>query len=96
MTGLAGGPLGVVVGALAGAGVGGATASLTDTGFSDEFLRELQEHLQPGTSALIVLVEHDPVKSMAEAMAGVGGVVLQQTITDTLVEELMAEGDPHG
>jgi uncharacterized membrane protein/sporulation protein YlmC with PRC-barrel domain len=96
LIGLVGGPVGVVVGALAGAGLGGAAAGLTDTGFSDEFLKELQEHLQPGTSALIVLVEHDSVKSMAEAMSGVGGVVLQQTITDTLVEEMMVEGDPQG
>jgi uncharacterized membrane protein len=96
LIGLVGGPVGAVVGALAGAGLVGAAASLTDTGFSDDFLKELQEHLQPGTSALIVLVEHDSVKSMAEAMAGVGGVVLQQTITDTLVEEMMAEGDPEG
>ena len=94
MIGLAGGPVGAVVGALAGAGLVGAAASLTDTGFSDDFLKALQEHLQPGTSALIVLVEHDSVKSMADAMAGVGGVVLQQTITDTLVEEMMAEADP--
>jgi uncharacterized membrane protein len=94
LIGLLGGPVGVVVGALAGAGVGGAAVGLTDTGFSDEFLRELQEHLQPGTSAFIVLIEHDSVRSMAEAMADVGGVVLQQTITDTLVEQWMGESEP--
>jgi uncharacterized membrane protein len=94
LIGLVGGPVGVVVGALAGAGIGGAAAGLTDTGFSDKFLKELPERLQPGTSALLVLVEHDSVKSMAEAMADVGGVVLQQTITDTLVEEWMGESEP--
>jgi uncharacterized membrane protein len=94
LIGLVGGPVGVVVGALAGAGVGGAAAGLTDTGFSDDFLKELPERLQPGTSAFIVLVEHDSVRSMAEAMADVGGVVLQQTITDTLVEEWMGKSEP--
>jgi uncharacterized membrane protein len=94
LVGLIGGPVGALVGALAGAGVGGAAAGLTDTGFSDKFLEDLQEHLQPGTSAFIVLVEHDSVRSMAEAMADVGGVVLQQTITDTLVEESMEGSGP--
>jgi uncharacterized membrane protein len=93
LIGLLGGPVGAIVGALAGAGVGGAAASLTDAGFSDKFLQELQEHLRPGTSALLVVVEHDSVKSMGEAMAGVGGVVLQQTITDRLVEEWMEESE---
>ncbi len=93
LIGLLGGPVGAVIGALAGAGVGGAAAGLTDTGFSDEFLKELQEHLQPGTSALLVLVEHDSVKSMGEAMADVGGIVLQQTIADRLVEEWTEESE---
>jgi uncharacterized membrane protein len=94
LIGLLGGPVGAVVGALAGAGVGGAAAGLTDTGFSDKFLQELQEHLQPGTSAFIVLVEHDAVRSMADAMADLGGVVLQQTITDRLVAEWLGDSEP--
>ncbi|MFC2037243.1 DUF1269 domain-containing protein [Chloroflexota bacterium] len=93
LIGLVGGPVGVVVGALAGAGVGGLGAKWIDKGFSDKFLTELQEHLQPGRSALIILVETDWAQPLSEAMAGQEGVILQQTLTDELVKDLMGEGE---
>jgi uncharacterized membrane protein/sporulation protein YlmC with PRC-barrel domain len=89
LIGLVGGPVGVVVGALVGAGAGGLATKWIDLGFSDEFLAGLEEHLQPGRSALILLVEHYWAHSASEAMSGWEGVVLQQTITDELAEELL-------
>jgi len=93
LIGLVGGPVGMVVGALAGAGVGGLAAKKIDAGFSDKFLAALQEHLQPGSSALVLLAEHEWLHSMAESMDDIGGVVLQQTITDELAAELLAEAE---
>jgi uncharacterized membrane protein len=89
LVGLLAGPVGAVVGALAGVGAGSLAAKWVDLGFSDKFLAELQEHLQPGSSALIVLVEHEWAQPMSDALAGLEGVVLQQTLTDELVQELI-------
>jgi uncharacterized membrane protein len=89
LIGLVGGPAGAVVGALAGAGVGGAAAKRIDMGFSDSFLTGLQERLGPGTSALILLVEHGSTVKLSEALATDEGVMFQQTLTDEMVEELL-------
>jgi uncharacterized membrane protein len=93
LIGLLGGPGGAIIGALAGAATGGAAAKRIDTGFSDEFLENLQKHLQPGAAATIVLVEHDWADQMQRAWGGVEGVVLQQTLTDQLVEDFLEEGE---
>jgi uncharacterized membrane protein len=91
LIGLVGGPAGVVVGALTGAGAGGVASKKIDFGFSDRFLNRLQEHLQPGSEALVVLVEHEFAVPLSESLAQDEGVIVQQPLTDKLVEELMAE-----
>ena len=94
LIGLLAGPGGAVIGALAGLGAGGAAGKWIDEGFSNKFLKNLQEYLQPGSAALILLVEHRWVQSVAQSMAGVEGIVFQQPLTDKLVEDLMAAGGP--
>jgi uncharacterized membrane protein/sporulation protein YlmC with PRC-barrel domain len=89
LIGLVGGPVGVVVGALVGAGAGGLATRWIDLGFSDEFLAGLEEHLQPGRSALVLLIENHWAHPASEALSDWGGIVLQQTITDELAEELL-------
>jgi uncharacterized membrane protein len=93
LIGLLAGPVGAVVGVLAGLGAGSLASKWIDKGFSDKFLAELQEHLKPGNSALIVVVEDHWVHSLSEVMAEEEGVILQQTLTDELVEELMASSE---
>lgn len=90
LIGLLAGPGGAVLGALTGLGAGGAAGKLIDEGFSDEFLKDLQGYLQPGSAAVILLVEHEWVKSVADSMADLGGFVFQQPLTDRLVEDLMS------
>jgi uncharacterized membrane protein len=89
LIGLVGGPAGVVVGALVGAGAGGLAARKLDFGFSDEFLENLQEHLQPGRSALVVLVEDEWRVSLSESLKDDKGVIVQQTLSDELVKQLL-------
>jgi len=91
LIGLVGGPAGVAVGALAGAGTGAVAGKRIDFGFSDDFLNRLQKHLKPGKSALVVLVEHEFVVKLSESLARDEGTIVQQKLTDKLVEELMAE-----
>jgi uncharacterized membrane protein len=90
LVGLLAGPGGAVIGALAGLGAGGAAGKWIDEGFSDKFLNTLQEYLQPGTAATILLMENEWVRPASEAMAGLGGFVFQQSLTDRLVEDMMA------
>jgi uncharacterized membrane protein/sporulation protein YlmC with PRC-barrel domain len=96
LIGLVGGPVGVVVGAAAGAATGGVAAKKIDMGLTDEFLDAFQERLKPGTSALVMVIEHDAAKSFTDAMADVGGMVLQETLTDEMVQQLLAESKSEG
>jgi uncharacterized membrane protein len=91
LVGLLGGPVGMVIGALAGAGVGGAAAKRIDVGLRDTFLEEVQEHLKPGGSALIMLVQAHWARSVGEELSGIKGVALQNTISDAVVERLQSE-----
>jgi len=96
LIGLLGGPVGIVVGAAAGAGVGGLAAKRIDTGFSDEFLATFQERLQPGSSALIVLVERESAEVLSEAWADQEGVILREALTDEMVEHLVKASEAEG
>jgi uncharacterized membrane protein len=90
LIGLVGGPIGVLVGAVAGASAGGVAADLIDMGFPDEFLEKLELGLEPGKAALVLLVEHEWLDNLSESMAGVEGVVLQQSLTDKMVNRFIA------
>lgn len=89
LIGLLAGPAGAIVGALAGLGAGGAAGKLIDLGFSETFLDNLNQYLQPGSSALVLLIEDEWVKKASEALSDWPGIVLQQTLTDALVEDLL-------
>jgi uncharacterized membrane protein len=93
LIGLVGGPVGVVVGALTGAGAGSVAGAKIDFGFSEEFLDGLEKYLKPDTSGLIVLVEHGYYQQLSEVIAEEEGVLFQQTLTDKLVEKLLAEDE---
>jgi uncharacterized membrane protein len=93
LVGLLAGPGGVIVGALAGLAAGGAAGKYIDEGFSDKFLENLEQYLQPGKAALILLMEHQWIQPASEAMADVGGMVFQQTITDRLAADLAAAAE---
>jgi uncharacterized membrane protein len=87
LIGLLAGP-GGVVGALAGLAAGGAAGKYIDEGFSDKFLENLDQYLQPGKAALMLLMEHRWAHPASEAMSDLGGYVFQQTISDRLAEDL--------
>lgn len=53
-----GGPVGTVLGGAVSAGVGALAASLDDYGIQNETLDELREAVQPGTTALALLISH--------------------------------------
>jgi uncharacterized membrane protein/sporulation protein YlmC with PRC-barrel domain len=101
LLGLVGGPVGAVMGAATGAVAGGAAAKRIDMGLTDEFLQAFRERLEPGTSALVMIMGHESAHRFTDAMGDVSGVVLQETLTEEMVQQLLqasqqAQGDePH-
>jgi uncharacterized membrane protein len=91
LIGLLGGPAGVVIGAAAGAATGGVAAAKIDMGFPDEYLKALQEGMQPGSSALVTLVEVEWVEQVADALSGLQGQVLRQEVSAELAAQLTAQ-----
>ena len=80
--GLLGGPLGVAVGAGAGAAIGGIAAH-GDAGIKDEQLETIGAGLEPGTSAIVAVVEH---KWVAAVQAQ-----LEDDATDVMAQQLSAD-----
>ena len=96
LVGLVGGPVGAVVGAVAGAVTGGVAAKRIDRGFSNKYLKGLEKYLQPGTSALIVLVENEWAGKVADAMVQFGGQLFRQALPDEIIAEATAEAEGGG
>ena len=83
------GGTGLLLGAAA-AAIGGVAAKLRDSGFSDARLKALGESLQPGTSAIVTVIEHTWVAEMEEEIAEVGADVFTLAIADNIAAQLRA------
>jgi uncharacterized membrane protein len=83
------GGTGLLLGAAA-AAIGGVAAKLRDSGFSDARLRVLGESLQPGTSAIVAVIEHTWVAEMEKEMAEVGADVFTVALADDIAAQLEA------
>jgi uncharacterized membrane protein len=80
LIGLFGGAPGVIMGTAAGAVTGGVAADLIDLGFPKEFLRDLQDSLQPGNSALVALVEPVWIDRVVNELEDLGGRLFRYTL----------------
>ncbi|MBN1147319.1 MAG: DUF1269 domain-containing protein [Anaerolineales bacterium] len=89
LVGLLGGPAGVIVGAAAGAAAGGVTASKIDLGFSNQFLDEIKTHLQPGSSALLALVEQEWAERLAQELQRYPGQLFRHALKAEIVKQLI-------
>ena len=90
--GLIAGPA-LVVPAAVGALVGGLTAKLRDTGFSNKRLETVAEGLQPGTSAIIAVVEHKWVAQLEKEMADMGADLITAALQADIATQLEAGHD---
>lgn len=93
LVGLLGGPAGVVVGAAAGAATGGLVAGKTDLGFEDAFLDELKSALQPGSSALLLLVEERWSDGAAGVLELSGAKLYRHAVRKAVIERLAGMQD---
>lgn len=92
VVGLIAGPA-LVVPAAVGALIGGLSAKLRDAGFPDAKLRQIGEGLQPGSSAIIAVVEHRWVAQVEQAMADAAGEVIVAALQEDIAQQLDAGHD---
>jgi len=90
--GLIAGPA-LVVPAAVGALVGGLSAKLRDSGFSNKRLQALGEGLQPGTSAIVAVVEHKWVAQVEAALAEAGADAVTASLQADIAAQLEAGHD---
>jgi uncharacterized membrane protein len=94
--GVAGAAIGLIAGPAllvpmaVGALVGGLTAKLRDSGFSDERLKTLGENLKPGSSAIVAVVEHRWVADVEKALEEAGTDAMTAALGADIAEQLEA------
>jgi uncharacterized membrane protein len=86
LAGLLFGPVGWA--AVGGAAIGGVAARVRDSGFKDENLRQLGQSLQPGTSAIVAVIEHTWVTELERELVSAGGEVARHELADDIAEQL--------
>ena len=90
--GLLGGPAGVVIGAGAGALLGGLAAH-GDAGIADERLNKLGADLTPGTSALVIVLSQAWMAEAETRLSSLGGEVVTASLRDELAKQFDAGDD---
>lgn len=83
-----------LIGLAAGAAAGAATGALTDYGISDRFMRDLAREMQPGTSAVFLLVRQATADRLHAELARFGGTVLHTSLSageEAALRRLLAE-----
>lgn len=92
---LAGGLLGALTGggllkdAALGAAAGFGASKVLDLGFKDDYLREVAQSLQPGSSALVAVIHFDQVdEAMRILDQFAGGTVLRTTLAPEVAQQL--------
>ena len=88
--GLLAGPIGLIAG---GGALVGWLAARRDRGFKDERLERLGESLNPGTSAIIAIVEHKWVAEVEKELTEIGADVATEVLADEIAAELEKEGE---
>ncbi len=77
-----------VFGMAVGAGLGALMGKITKTGIDREFQDQVRDMLQPGTSALFLMLEKITPDKATEALAKYGGTVLKTSLSKEGEKEL--------
>lgn len=89
--GLLAGPVGMITLGAAGAVLGGLTAKLDDVGFDDDKLERIGEALQPGSSAIITVLDEQYSGRLVEELGNQGAKVVVEDLPDSF-ENYLDEG----
>src|SRR3954453_17449659 len=85
-----------LLGLAVGAGIGALTASMTDVGIDDSFIKRMREEIQPGTSALFVLSSDAVVDRVKEPFEGQQMVLVETNLSrdqEDKLREVFSEDD---
>ncbi len=77
-----------VFGMAVGAGLGALFGKVEKTGIDKEFQDQVRDMVQPGTSALFIVVERVTPDKAVEAMSRYGGTVLKSSLSKDTEKEL--------
>ena len=80
-----------VFGMAVGAGMGALMGKVAKTGIDKNFQDQVREMLQPGTSALFLVVEKVTPDKAVEALQQFGGTVLKSSLSKKAEQELQQE-----
>jgi len=83
------GPGAILTGAI-GALIGGLSAKLRDSGFDDQRLKTLGTSLEPGTSAIVALVEHKWVQDVQDQIDEYAMDMFTESISADIAAQLQA------
>ena len=73
---------GLLTGAAFGAGAGALSGALSDYGIDDDFMRSLGSTIQPGSSALFVLVRRATMDKVLPELSQFNGTVLRTSLSN--------------
>ena len=79
-----------LLGMAVGAGLGAVMGKLEKTGIDKRFQQQVRDMLQPGTSALFLIVEQVTPDKAVEALSKYGGTVLKSSLSEETESELQA------
>jgi uncharacterized membrane protein len=80
--------LGFVAGAAMGASAGALSAALTDYGINDDFMKSLGKNLEPGTSALFMLLRRVNLDKVLPELKPFGGEIIKTSLTNDQEQRL--------
>ena len=69
---------------------GAISGAMSDIGIDDKFMKDLSETLQPGNSALFILVRKATPDKVLDQLKGFGGTVLKTSLTADKEAQLQA------
>jgi len=84
------------LGMAVGAGMGALMGKMTKGAIDKEFQSQVRDMLQPGTSALFLIVEHATPDKAVEALSRFGGTVLKSSLpkeTEDQLQEALHSGE---
>ncbi|UCC53629.1 MAG: DUF1269 domain-containing protein, partial [Anaerolineaceae bacterium] len=86
MLGILGGPAGMVLLGLGGAAAGNLVANLTHAGVSKEMIETVEEGLEPGSSAVVVIVELERRDLILRDLKQLGAKILSEAVESHEIE----------
>jgi len=86
-----GGPVGYIIGAILGAVIGETVKGLKKIGIQEDFIKDVSETLEPGSSAIFIRVRKSLSDKVVEELKNFKAKLLRSSLTITNESELLQE-----